>query len=60
MEDKKREATPQLVIDGDTGELYTPIGMLKKQWNTPKLRKNDVRDDTGDTWDDPDAPECWS
>ena len=49
--------TPQLVIDGDTDELYTPLGLLKKQWRTPELRKNDARDETGGTRD---APECWS
>ena len=49
MEDKKREATPQLMIDGDTGELYTPIGMLKKEW-ADAVRKNDVRDPDAPPW----------
>ena len=56
MDKKRTNDTPQLEIDGDTGELYTPLGMLKKQWRKAVLRKNDVRDDTGDT----DTPECWS
>ena len=30
--DKRTKDTPQLMIDGDTGELYTPLGMLKKEW----------------------------
>ena len=57
MEDKKctKDDIPQLEIDGDTGELYTPLGMLKKQWRKAVLRKNDARD-TGDI----DTPECWS
>ena len=35
----KRDDTPQLEIDEDTGELYTPIGMLKKEW-ADAARKN--------------------
>ena len=41
--DKKRTKertndTPQLVFDGD--ELYTPLGLLKKQWRTRESRSN--------------------
>ena len=36
---KKRDDIPQLEIDGDTGELYTPVGMLKKEW-ADAARKN--------------------
>jgi len=58
--ERTKDGTPRLVFDGDTGELYTPLGLLKKRWKSPELRKDDVRDKTGGTWDDPDAPECWS
>ena len=43
----KDDDTPQLVIDGDTDELYTPLGLLKKQWNKRESRSN-RRDRTGD------------
>ena len=35
----ERDDIPQLEIDVDTGELYTPVGMLKKQW-ADAARKN--------------------
>jgi len=31
---------PQLVFDGDTDELYTPLGLLKKQWRKRESRSN--------------------
>jgi len=36
---ERTKLTPQLEIDGDTGELYTPVGMLKKEW-ADAARKN--------------------
>ena len=38
--------TPQLVIDGDTDELYTPLGLLKKQWCKRESRSNRRDKDT--------------
>ena len=38
--------TPQLVIDGDTDELYTPLGLLKKQWRERESRSNRRDKDT--------------
>ena len=45
----KRDDTPQLEIDEDTGELYTQVGMLKKEW-ADAARKIGA-------WNT-DAPEC--
>jgi len=36
---ERTKLTPQLEIDGDTGELYTLIDMLKKEW-AEAVRKN--------------------
>ena len=36
----KRDDIPQLEIDGDTGELYTLIDMLKKEW-AEAVRRNE-------------------
>jgi len=38
--------TPQLVIDVDTDELYTPLGLLKKQWRERESRSNRRDKDT--------------
>ena len=36
---ERTKLTPQLEIDEDTGELYTLIDMLKKEW-AEAVRKN--------------------
>jgi len=36
---RTKDDIPQLEIDGGTGELYTQVGMLKKEW-ADAVRKN--------------------
>ena len=52
----------QMQIDGDTGELYQPRDeseKAKKQWKTPKLRKNVVAETTKENGFDPEGTDCW-
>ena len=37
------------------------VTTIKRKWHAPELRAHGtVADRTGETWDDPDEPECWS
>jgi len=37
------------------------VTTVKRQWRTPILRKHGtITERTGDTWDEPEAIECWS
>ena len=44
MNEKRTNDAPQLVFDGD--ELYTPLGLLKKQWSKRESRSNRRDKDT--------------